>query len=364
MLPITRFATVAGALALTLVACRDAAGPLSTGPTMSPAVDERAPLVFHIVDPVATDPDITFVVPTTIPPTDPQLARHYVWYNPSAVGNSKLLVFMPGTRNVPPSWQLLGQEAARMGYHVINLMYQNDVGVDAACKGRDKARDCSEKMRLEILDGIDRSDLATVTPANSIDNRLAKLLVYLKDQFPGEGWAKFLRSGEPKWEKITVSGQSQGAGQAALIGKLRRVARVVLFSGPPDARVPEEVDQWISIGETPAADYFALFHHQDNFGAGIRANLRALELESFGAAVFAELSQPPYGGAHIITTDLRPTLGTAAPNPHQSSARDNNTPLGPDGTPLLRDAWRYLLGTGALNDHYAGGNDGNGDSES
>jgi hypothetical protein len=368
MVRITRFAAFAGAMALTLAACRDSESPLSPGATtMLPAVDETAPLVFRIIDPIVTDADITFLVPTTIPPAppiDPQLARHYVWFNPSAIGNSKLLVFMPGTKNVPASWQRLGQEAARMGYHVINLMYHNDVGVDAACRGGDKPRDCSENMRLEILDGSDRGDRVTVTPANSIYNRLAKVLIYLKGRFPGEGWGKFLDEGQPKWSKITVSGQSQGAGQAALIGKLHRVARVVLFSGPPDARVTTEVDQWVRIGVTPAADYYALFHDKDNFRDGIRANLRALKLESFGAAVFAEASQPPYGGAHIITTNLTPTLGLAAPNPHQSSARDNNTPLGPDGTPLLRDAWRYLLGTSALNDNYAGGNDDNADSES
>jgi hypothetical protein len=360
MLRITRFASVAGALALTVAACRDTTSPPSTVPAMSQRVDETAPLVFRTVEPQVTDRNITFLVPTTIPPAppiDPQLARHYVWFNPSAVGKRRLLVFMPGTKNVPASWQLLGQEAARLGYHVINLMYHNDVGVDLACRGSEKPLDCSENMRLEILDGTDRTDRTTVTPANSIDNRLAKLLIHLSDQYPDEGWATFLRGRKPKWSKITVSGQSQGAGQAALIGKLRRVARVVLFSGPPDQRVPSEVDQWVSIRKTPAADYFALFHHQDNFGAGIRANLRALELETFGAAVFAELSQPPYGGAHIITTNLPPTLGFATPNPHQSSARDNNTPLGPDGTPLLRDAWRYLLGSDDQNDEYAGDND-------
>src|SRR4051812_17619630 len=155
MVRIARFALFAGAMALTLAACRDAAGPTNSGPAMAPAVDETAPLVFRIIDPIVTDDEITFLVPTTLPPAppiDPQLARHYVWFNPSAVGNSKLLVFMPGTKNVPASWQRLGREAARMGYHVINLMYHNDVGVDAACRGMDKPLDCSENMRLEILD--------------------------------------------------------------------------------------------------------------------------------------------------------------------------------------------------------------------
>lgn len=346
--------TLAAALiAIAIGGCRDAtrpydaAGPLGTASTMSRATDASTPpaLVPRVISPQATDPDINYV-----PAVNPQLNHHYVWLDPSVRGNPKLFVFMPGTNNVPASWQLLEKEAARLGYHVIGLMYQNNVEVVAKCGGSETPTsnldpDCSGNMRLEIIDGIDHSSNVTVTPANSIDNRLTKLLAYLDLHFPDEGWSRFLeQDGTPKWSQIAVAGQSQGAGQAALIGKLRQVDRVVMFSGPPDARVPDKVDAWVSIGKTPAAKYFALFHDQDHLVVGIRANLTAFDMERFGPPVQAELSEPPYGGTHILFTDLRPTLGFAKPNPHQSTARDNNTPLGPDGTPLLRDAWRYLLG--------------------
>ena len=342
-------ATVLIALALALVGCRDAAAPNdaarspSAGPRTTHATE--ATLVRHIVPPKETDPEITL-----------GLSDHYVWLDPTARGNPKLLVFMPGTNNVPASWQLLGQEAARLGYHVIGLMYQNDVEVVGKCGGTadpssNEDAECSRKMRLEILDGHDHdSPFVTVTLANSIDNRLAKLLAYLDREFAEEGWSRFLEEdGTPKWSQIAVSGQSQGAGQAALIGTIRQVDRVVMFSGPPDMYskpVNGEfvIDPWISIGKTPASKYFALFHNRDHLVVGIRANLTALDMERFGPPVQAELSAPPYGGAHILFSDLRPTLGYVRPNPHQSTARDNNTPLGPDGTPLLRDAWRYLLG--------------------
>jgi len=101
------------------------------------------------------------------------------------------------------------KEAARLGYHVIGLMYQNDVPVDSVCKGKPD-RDCSGNLRMEIIDGIDRSTLTVVTPANGIDNRLTKLLAYLAQQFPDEGWSRFLKDGGPKWSQIAVAGQSQG----------------------------------------------------------------------------------------------------------------------------------------------------------
>jgi hypothetical protein len=309
---------------------------------MSERQGDPAPLVQHIVLPKTTDPAI-----------DKALAAHYVWLDPSAKPNRKLLVFMPGANNQPVSWQRLQQQAARMGYHVIGLMYQNDVAVVEKCNGSSDPL-CSENIRLEVLDGVPRSESVDVSPANSIDNRLTKLLIWLDDNFADEGWSQFLEDGAPKWRRIVVSGQSQGAGQAALIGKLRRVDRVVMFSGPPDARVAGQADHWVGIGETPAAKYFALFHDRDHTVDGIRANLGALDLQRFGDPVKVECDAPPlvvecdvpppYDDTHMLFTDLAPQKGYARPNPHQSTARDDNTPLGSDGRPRLRAAWRYLLG--------------------
>jgi hypothetical protein len=353
MLRVARYTLAAASITLTLVGCQDATAPddapsaLRAKPIMSQAQGQLPSLVKHIVAPQATDPAI-----------NTGLADHYVWLDPTARGNAKLLVFLPGNNNQPVGWQLLEQEAARLGYHVIGLMYQNDVTVVQVCKNSPDP-DCSGNLHLEVQDGIDRSSLVTVTPASSVDNRLIKLLLYLDASFPDEGWSKFLKHGEPRWSRIVVAGQSQGAAQAALIGKLNRVARVAMFSGPPDARVPEEADRWISIGVTPAAKYFALFHDRDHLVAGIRLNLAALDLLRFGDPVQAEGNEPPYRRTHILFTDLKPTLGYDAPNaPHQSTARDNNTPLDPvSGTPLLRDAWRHLLGAHEADEEVADNQD-------
>jgi hypothetical protein len=341
MLCIARRALIIASVTVGLIGCRDgtapseALRPLAIRPSMEDTPGDPAPLVPYIVAPKTTDAAI-----------DRALAPHYVWFDPAARTNRKLLLFMPGANNQPAGWQLLGQEGARLGYHVIGLMYQNDAVVVQTCTGSTIEPDCSEKIRLEVLEGdvpIDYSTRVTVTPPNSIDNRLTKLLVHLQDNFPAQEWSQFLEDGAPNWRRIVVSGQSQGAGQAALIAKLRRVDRVVMFSGVPDARVAAATDPWISIGETPAAKYFALFHDQDHLEAGIRANLNALDLSRFGDPVKVEGNVPPYSDAHMLFTDLKPQKGCLMPNPHQSTARDDNTPLGPDG-PQLRAAWRYLLG--------------------
>jgi hypothetical protein len=310
--------------------------PGAARPAFSVSSDESTPLVPRLITPQATDAEITW-----IPPVNPQLNHHYVWVDASAQPNAKLFVFLPATGGRPAGTQLVQQEAARLGYYVIGLMYQNNIAVEAVCKGVFDVN-CSRDLRLEVVDGIDRSSFVAVTPANSIDNRLTKLLVYLDAQFPNEGWSRFLKDGEPKWSQIVVGGVSQGAGHAAIIGTLRHVARVVMLAGPPDSRVPEEVDPWVSIGATPAGKYFALFHERDVFGAGIRTNLAALDLLRFGDPFVAELSEPPYDETHILVTDLLPANGAYA-SAHLSVVTDQFTPLAPDGTPRLRDAWRYLL---------------------
>jgi hypothetical protein len=54
-------------------------------------------------------------------------------------------------------------------------------------------------VRLEILDGTDRTPLVDVDRANSIENRLIKLLQYLDANRPGEGWGGFLdAAGQPR----------------------------------------------------------------------------------------------------------------------------------------------------------------------
>jgi hypothetical protein len=56
-----------------------------------------------------------------------------------------------------------------------------------------------------------------------------------------------------------------------------------------------------------------------------------------------ETGGPPYGGTHTLVTDVTPQGGFVGTNAHGAPWNDLNTPVGPDGTPLLRDAWRYVM---------------------
>src|SRR6267142_2194885 len=226
MLRIARYTLVAASITLALLGCQDATAPddatrsLSARPMMSDA--PSADLVEHVVAPKATDLLI-----------DRALADHYAWLDTKVPSNHKLLVFMPSARGTPATFTLVAKEGARLGYHVIGLMYQNDVVLAQACPRAPDPSSCYENVRLDVLDGGDRSfPVADVSEANSIDNRLTKLLLYLDSAYPDEGWSRFLKHGEPRWSRIAVAGHSQGGGQAAMIAKIRRVAR---YDSRPDA---------------------------------------------------------------------------------------------------------------------------------
>lgn len=294
-------------------------------------VHSNAPLVQHLVSPSLTDPAI-----------DRFLDDHYVWLDTSARSNHTLLVLMPGSGQRPAQFQLVQQEAARLGYHVIGLAFVNTGGLARLCPATGNPAACFEGARLETLDGIDRTPVVDVNPPNGIYNRLGKVLTYLASQYPEEGWEHFLADGSPKWQRIAVSGLSNGGAEAAMIAKTHIVARVIMFSSVTDSIGTASVP-WVPGHVTPVNRYFGLAHMHDGFFAPIQAGWDSLGMTVFGPAAVVETSDPPYGWSHMLITDLLPRGGFVGLNAHASTATDAVTPLAADGTPLLRDAWDYLL---------------------
>lgn len=370
MLRIARRALAAFSIILTFAGCQDAAGPLSPralgpGPMMSRQAGVLRPLVLHQVPPHATDDAIQ----------TRWLSDHYVWLDTAAHHRKRLFVHMPGTLNTPSSFQLVAQEAARLGYHVIVLTYPNDWEI-TICKADPS---CQENLRMEVIDGIDRSPLIAVTQPHSIYNRLTKLLAYLADKHPAEGWFRFLDDGAPDWKRIVLSGSSFGGSEAAMLAKLHRVRRVTLFAAPRDTVAGGLPPGWVGLGATPAERYYGLVHDRDPLVAATLASWPLLGMSEFGDPVFVETSAPPYGGTHSLLTHLLPSSGSYA-NAHPSVSRDQFTPvtlvgpgdtsrlcrdqltpLGPEVRPLLCDAWRYMLGAHEADDELAGDRDEPGD---
>jgi pimeloyl-ACP methyl ester carboxylesterase len=290
-----------------------------------------AEVQYRAVLPAATDAKIFW--------TD---APHRVYFDPAVRHRDQLLVFLPGTggHNAGPPREF-SMTAAELGYHVIDLAYPNAISATICWRDPDSA--CFENFRWEIIDGRDISPLIAIGRADSIENRLEKLLQLLTIQEPGKGWGGFLTPTRGvAWEKVALAGQSQGGGHAALIAREHKVARVLMFSAPKDYnRQLHNPAPWYRLGQTSAQRFFAFVHTRDRQGCNISQQLEIFR--AMGMAnkpVLVDRAAPPYGGAHVLLTNY-PGRKISSLQAHvvgiANGLRDAS------GAPLFKQVWTYML---------------------
>ncbi len=284
----------------------------------------------HVVAPRTTDAGIS---------TDTE--DHYVYFPAISLIHDELVVWFSGSCGQPRNQRRLLREAARNGYRVIGLNYANCPSVNSTCDPlQPGSPNCYEQVRLERIDGVDRSSLVSVTPANGIENRLAKLLQYLDATYPAEGWGQYLSGGTVRWELAIVAGHSQGGGMAAMLGTIHSVTRVAMFSWK-DTISALQPAPWLSSAKATPVDRWYGFSHQHS--SPIPEEVAWNTLGLLGTTVNVDTTPEPYANANRLTTDVLPQTGSYA-NAHGSVATDDNTPLRADGTPVLSEVWRHLLG--------------------
>jgi hypothetical protein len=275
----------------------------------------------------------------TDPGIDESLQDHLLCLDPAARTKNRLLVFLPGTRARTHSYSMLMEEAARSGLHAISLSYMHRFAVNLeVCPYQDDP-DCHEKIRKEIIYGEDALESLQISRTNSVLNRLVKLLLYLDEQHPAEGWGRFVADdGEPDWSSIVISGHSQGGGHATMIAKNHRVARLIIFTWVDVSQ--GRLSPWLSPPfATPPQDCYIFGHEGDRVFQASRRMWGVLGMTEFGPEVDVDATPPPYGNSHILSTRL---TSPANSTPHRMVAADQ-TPMRADGTPVLRDVWRHLL---------------------
>ncbi len=293
---------------------------------LAPGSPAGAALIERLIFPVTTDPDITGATTNNF--------RHVVHLDDSVPHPGRLFVFFPGTGGPPGGYRRIMQTAAEIGYHALGLAYVNDLSINFdICDGQPDPA-CEENARLEIIEGFDYSPHIAVNRANSIENRLIKLLQYLHQQYPGEGWNTFLDGEAIRWDLIAFAGHSQGGGHAALVGKIHSVHRVGMFSSTEPAAWTTEPSL------TPSDRCFGFAHTlEDNYN-GITFSWANLGVP--GALTSVDAGAPPFAGSHRLKTTATPADGA---NFHGAVVTDPSTPLQPDGvTPLFRDVWIYMIG--------------------
>jgi hypothetical protein len=219
--------------------------------------------------------------------TDPAIKRfdrvHYVLFNQATPPTANLLVFLPGTFGKPPGPTAFLHAAADAGYRVISLDYNDEPAVNVYCPR--KAPACSSNFRRMRIygDGISIDPSFDNSGAESIVNRLVKLLMYLDREDPQQGWSSYLDNGMPSWSRIALTGQSQGAGMAAYVAKGHTLARVILFSSPWDFVAPNGKFQmmapWLAMpAATPSERWFGGYHQREIEGDLLAKSFAALRI--------------------------------------------------------------------------------------
>jgi hypothetical protein len=291
----------------------------------------RAPAVVHDVLPQDTDPAI-----------DDALAPHRATVAPCDQPSGYLVLFLPGTGGsaTAASPSALLRVATQNCLHGISLTYQNANAVWGDCV-KDPDPNCYENWRMQKLDGVPRSTYVTTNQPNSIQNRLLRLLEYLAATYPDEGWDTYLNDGGVRWERVIVTGESQGGGMAALIGHVHLAARVVMFASITDAigGFNGPSPDWVAKpSATPAERYFGFAHIHDQWWPAEQKNWASLSLNQFGSVVNVDSAAPPYGGSHMLSTDIQ--YNHAVPNgAHPTVAAGTNAER-------FNAVWEYLLISG------------------
>lgn len=287
------------------------------------------------VAPQATDSNID---------SNPQ--NHYLALNQSVAPKNQLFLFFAGTGGVPFNYQEVTNTAADLGFHAVALTYPNDEAVNQICGGANSNLDCYANVRLEIKDGVDRSALVSVNRPNSIENRLIKLLIYLRQQRPGENWGQFLLDDSTvNWTRIVVSGHSQGGGHAGIIARFHPVLRSVMFAAMDFNGAAGAPANWIALPETtPNAstpDKFRGFSHrrdeQVNFTLLSTRVWTAYGMPQFGQITNVDNVAPPFGNTHSLTSNIE------CENFHGCVIADARLVRDQSGVPVYKPVWQYLM---------------------
>jgi len=202
--------------------------------------------------------------------------------------------------------------------------------------------DCEGKIREETLTGTDLSSLVSVDVSDSVENRLAKALIYLNTTFPAEGWDIYVPSGVVQWNLIRLSGHSQGGGLAAYAATQHPVDRVCAFSSPADWNPAVNAGlggpaPWLSAtSATPSGSYYGFGHQQDPIVLWVRLQQIWAALSMAGPTANVDSVASPYSSSHMLYSNLASTGSY-----HSMPVGDSVTPLDSSGVPTYLPVWQY-----------------------
>lgn len=236
--------------------------------------------------------------------------EHLVIYDASNK-EEKLFLFLPGTKGIPVKGpRKLFETAISQGYRVINLSYLNALAVAKICKGENLKNDieCTEKFREQRVFGTQKTSLIPDKPQDAIVPRFTKLLQYLVANDPKGNWETYIDNDIVRWDKITVTGQSQGGGMAAFIAKNIKVNKIITFSGGWDYTAKDTIARWYHKESiTPLDRWYGFYHIKEPKAIDIAKTYKAMQIPT--SQVYA-LDLPIREGKRAHGEGIRNTVYT------------------------------------------------------
>ena len=249
------------------------------------------------------------------------------------LGADTLMLFLPGTGTEPDQARALLEAASDMGYHVLGLSYAalpiavSQMDLWCTRPGADAAA-CNAQLHEAVLYGKPTGDAAgglwSVEKAESVEALAVAALHQLK-------WSQFVGGDNASvaWDRVVVSGHSQGASHAAYLSTTRKTRAAVLLSGPQEC--PDCAKGWLrggpptlrraayslreECGDTP--------YNRESYCAKLHPGLQKRNLEAMGLAPGLLGNESGY-----VVVDFAPLeLGKGRPH-HDSVALGAQAPAG------------------------------------
>jgi hypothetical protein len=154
----------------------------------------------------------------------------------------------------------------------------------------------------------------------------------LQRRNPQGDWQYFVQGGQPRWDRIVISGISHGASTSGVIAQVRPVERAVMLSGPLDSG-----QAWLTAaGMTAPAALWGLSHTADGQHSGHLAAFASLRLP--GAPTSIDSGASPWAGTHRLISSAMTTDG------HGSTQAGGSSPRDAMGRYRFEAAWRLMYG--------------------
>lgn len=276
--------------------------------------------------------------------------------SPAVAARGRLLVFIPGTQGRPTQYTSILRAGTSRGFHAVGVNYPNQTAMGSLCQFS-LDPDCYWSARNAVVfgGGTPVGGQSPVTPADSIVNRLNRLLAWLHANQPSEGWGQFLLGdGTVDWRKVVLAGHSQGGGHVGVLAKTVEVGRAVYFSSPEDwNELTDQPARWTSTrpNVTPASVQFGFAADRDTLVPNAHAFAHWDDLallRPLSGPVMTDGADPTFSSSRQLRTALPYNPASSAPTValrnHGITVVDVSTPVDANGKPLfdVNGVWQYL----------------------